>query len=327
MKRRSFIAFLGSTACTSPLAAHAQQQSLPAIGYLNAAASDGYAESLRAFRRALNDGGYVEGENVAIEYRWADNEPDRLPVLAADLARRYVSVIVAASAPASLAAAKATTTIPIVFLVPEDPVRLGLVISLARPGGNATGINFFAAELAAKRLELLRALVPDAKRVAALLNAAEPTIEAANRRQLEAAAAGMGLHLHLINAGTIAEIDAAFAVLASDRPDALFISSGPFFATRSVQLAQLAARHGIPAIGGSRRYSEVGGLITYGASVTDAHRQAGIYTGRILKGAKAADLPVVQSTKFELVINASTARMFGITLPPALLATADEVVE
>jgi putative ABC transport system substrate-binding protein len=325
MRRREFIAALGG-AVIWPLATRAQQR-LPVIGYLNAAASDGHGDMLRAFRRGLEESGYVEGENVAIDYRWADNEPDRLRVLAADLAHRHVNVVAAASAPASLAAAKATTTIPIVFMVSEDPVRLGLVTSLARPGSNATGINFFSAELAAKRLELLRTLVPNAKRVTALLNPAEPTIEAANRRDVEAAAADMELQLHLINAASIAEIDAAFAALARDRPDALFISSGPFFGSRSVQLAQLAARHAIPAIGGNRHYSEVGGLISYGASLTDAHRHAGIYVGRILKGADPADLPVAQSNKFELVINVSTARMLGISVPPALLAITDEVIE
>ncbi len=279
------------------------------------------------FARASKESGYVEGENVAIEYRWAENEPERLPVLAADLARRRVSVIVAASAPASVVAVNATTTIPIVFLVPEDPVRLGLVKSLSRPGGNATGVNFFAAELAAKRLELLRTLVPTVKRVAVLLNPAEPTIAAANLRDVEAAAAAMGLQIRVLNASTIAEIDAAFAALASERPDALFISSGPFFSNRRVQLAQLATRHAIPAVADPRTYPEVGGLMSYGAGVTEAHRQAGVYVGRILKGAKPADLPVVQATKFELVINASTARMLGLTVPPTLLALVDEVIE
>jgi ABC-type uncharacterized transport system substrate-binding protein len=327
IRRRDFMRLLGGATAAWPLAARAQQPAMPVIGYLNAASPDGYADMLRVLRDGLRESGYVEGLTVAIDYRWAENQPGRLPVLADELVRRPVNVLVASSAPAAVAVAKATTTIPTVFMVPEDPVRLGLVTSLARPGGNATGINFFAAELAAKRLELLHALVPDAKRVAVLLNPAEPTIEAANRRDVEAAAAAMGLQLRIIHAGTIAEVDAAFAALASERPDALFISSGPFFANRSVQLAQLAARHAIPAIGGNRRFSEVGGLTTYGASLTDAHRQAGIYIGRILKGAKPADLPVVQSTKFELVVNASTARMLGISVPATLLATADEVIE
>jgi putative ABC transport system substrate-binding protein len=327
VKRREFIALLGGAAATWPLAAYAQQPAMPVIGYLNASVADGYADDLRAFRQGFKESGYIEGENVVIDYRWGENQPDRLPAMAADLVRRQVNVIAAASAPASVAAAKATASTPIVFLVPEDPVRLGLVTSLSRPGGNATGINFFAAELATKRLEFLRAVVPAIKRVAVLLNPAEPTIAAANRRDLEAAADAMGLQIRFFNASTITEIDAAFAAFASDRPDALFISSGPFFASRSVQLAHLATRHGIPAIGGPRRYTEVGGLMSYGASLTEAHRHAGIYVGRILKGARPADLPVVQSSKFELVINTSTARMLGLSMPPALMATADEVIE
>jgi ABC-type uncharacterized transport system substrate-binding protein len=326
LPRRNFIALLGAAAAW-PIAVRAQQPAMPVIGYLNPGVPDVYADQLRAFRDGLKENGFVEGSTVAIDYHWAENKPERLPSLADQLVRRPVNVLTSVSAPAAVAAAKATTTVPTVFIVPEDPVRLGLVGSLARPGGNATGVNFFAAELAAKRLELLRALVPDAMRVAVLLNPAEPTIEAANRRDVEAAAAAMGLHLRIVNAGTIAELDAAFGALATDRPDALFISSGPFFADRSVQLAQLAARHAIPAIGSNRRFSQVGGLITYGTSLTDAHRQAGVYVGRILKGANPADLPVVQSTKFELVVNASTARMLGIGMPPALLATADEVIE
>jgi putative ABC transport system substrate-binding protein len=327
MRRREFITLLGGAAAAWPVSASAQQAAIPVIGYLNASVADGYADDLRAFRQGFKESGYIEGENVAIDYRWGENQPDRLPAMAADLVRRQVNVIAAASAPASVAAAKATATTPIVFLVPEDPVRLGLVTSLSRPGGNATGINFFAAELATKRLEFLRAVVPEIKRVAVLLNPAEPTIAAANRRDLEAAADAMGLRTRFLNASTITEIDAAFAALASDRPDALFISSGPFFASRSVQLAHLATRHGIPAIGGPRRYTEVGGLMSYAASLTEAHRHAGIYVGRILKGARPADLPVVQSSKFELVINASTARMLGLGMPPALMAIADEVIE
>jgi ABC-type uncharacterized transport system substrate-binding protein len=331
MRRREFISLLSGAAAAPallwPRTARAQQAPMPVVGYLNAGTLSSYSDSLRSFRQALKDSGYVEGETVAIDYRFAENHADRLPELAAELVRRRVNLIVASSAPGAVAAAQATATIPTVFIVPEDPVRLGLVASLARPGGNATGINFFAAELAAKRLELLRALVPGAKRVAALMNPAEPTIFAANRRDVEAAASAMELQLRLINASTIPEIDAAFAALASERPDALFISSGPFFGNRSVQVAHLASRHAIPAISARREYAEVGGLMSYGTSLTEAHRQAGFYAGRILKGAKPADLPVVQSTKFELVINASTARMLGLTVPTSLLATADEVIE
>jgi putative ABC transport system substrate-binding protein len=326
IQRREFITLLGGAAAW-PLTARAQQPAMPVIGYLNPSTPDGSSDWLRAFRQGLKESGYVEGENVAIDYRWGENEPDRLPVLARDLVRRPVNVIAVISAPASITTAKATTAIPIVFMVPEDPVRLGLVTSLSRPGGNATGINFFAAELAGKRLGLLRALVPAATRVAALLNPAEPTIAAANLRDVEAAADAMGLQLRVLNASTIADIDAAFATFAKERPDALFISSGPFFGNRRVQLAHLATRHAIPAIGGSRAYPEVGGLMGYGTSQTETHRQAGVYVGRILKGAKPADLPVVQSTKFELVINHQTARTLGLVVPPSLLATADEVIE
>ena len=330
MRRRELISLLGAASAAPallwPFVARAQP-AMPVIGYLNAGSPSFYSDSLRSFRQALKESGYVEGETVAIDYRFAENHADRLPELAAELVRRRVNLIVASSAPGAAAAAQATATIPTVFIVPEDPVRLGLVTSLARPGGNATGINFFAAELAAKRLELLRALMPGAKRVAALMNPAEPTIFAANRRDVEAAASAMGVQLRLINASTIPEIDAAFAALASERPDALFISSGPFFGNRSVQVAHLASRHAIPAISARREYAEVGGLMSYGTSLTEAHRQAGLYAGRILKGAKPAELPVVQSTKFELIINASTARMLGLTVPTSLLATADEVIE
>jgi len=326
--RRQFISALGGAVATWPLAAHAQQPTTPVVGFLDTVPSDGYAsKEVAAFRQGLKETGYVEGENVAIEYRWAENDPDRLPALAADLVRRRVNAIVAISAPASVVAAKATTTIPIVFLVPEDPVRLGLVASLSRPGGNMTGVNIFAAELAAKRLELLRTLVPTATRVAALLNPAEPTIAAANLRDVKAAAGTMGLQLRVLNASTIADIDAAFATFANERPDVLFISSGPFFNNRRVQLAQLATRYAVPAIHAERSYPEVGGLMSYGTDVADAFHQVGVYTGRILKGARPADLPVVQLSKFELVINAETARMLGLTVPPQLLATADEVIE
>jgi putative ABC transport system substrate-binding protein len=327
--RRQFISALGGVAAAWPLAAHAQQPALPVVGFLDTVPSDdGYASSeVAAFRQGLKATGYVEGENVAIEYRWAENEPDRLPMLAADLVRQRVNAIVAISAPASVVASKATTTIPIVFLVPEDPVSLDLVTSLSRPGGNMTGVNIFAAELAAKRLELLRTLVPTAMRVAALLNPAEPTIFAANLRDVEAAAGTMGLQLRVLNASTIADIDAAFATFASERPDALFISSGPFFSNRGVQLAQLATRYAVPAIHGSRSYPEVGGLMSYGTNLADAYHQVGVYTGSILKGARPADLPVVQSTKFELVINAETAKALGLTIPQTLLVAADEVIE
>jgi putative tryptophan/tyrosine transport system substrate-binding protein len=325
--RREFAMLVGGTAVAWPLVALAQQPAMPTIGFLAASAPDALQDWLQALRRGLKESGYSEGENVAIEYRWSESDPGRLAELAADLVRRKVNVIVALSAPASIAAAKATTSIPVVFLVPEDPVRLGLVASLSRPGGNATGINFFSAELAAKRLELLRALVPAGARVAVLLNPAEPTIAAANRRDVEAAAGVMGLQIRMLNASTVDEIDAAFATFTNERPDALFISSGPLFTARRVQLAHLATRYAIPAIHSARSYPEAGGLISYGTSPTESAHQAGVYVGRILKGAQPADLPVVQATRFELVINAYTARMLGLSLPPTLLATADTVIE
>jgi putative ABC transport system substrate-binding protein len=325
--RREFIAAFGGAMVAWPIAARAQQPALPVVGFLNASTPEAYSDYLRPFRDGLKESGYVEGENVAIEYRSAENESDRLPVLAADLVRRRVNVIVAFSAPASVVAAKATTMIPIVFMVPEDPVRLCLVTSLSRPGGNMTGVNFFVAELAAKRLQLLLTLVPTAKHVAALVNSAEPTIAAANLRDLNAAAGAMGLQLRILNASTIADIDAAFATFANERPDALFISSGPFFADRRVQLAQLATRYAVPAISVERSYPEVGGLMSYGADIADSFRQVGVYTGSILRGAKPADLPVVQSTKFEFTINLQTARALGIEVPSGLLSIADEVIE
>jgi ABC-type uncharacterized transport system substrate-binding protein len=326
MKRRAFITLLGGAAAW-PLAVRAQQPAMPVIGFLNSQSPDGFIEPLRGFRQGLKEAGYVDGENVAIEYRWAENQTDRLPVLAAELVRRRVAVITTMGSSPALAAKSATTAIPIIFNVGDDPVRVGLVASLARPGGNLTGINFFASELAAKRLELLRDLVPAARRVAVLVNPAEATIAEATLRDVEAAARGMGLQIQVLNVSTSREINAAFATLAQDRPDALFVGGGPFFTARRVQLAQLAARYAVPAIFPQRQDAEVGGLMSYGASVTDAWRQVGVYTGRILKGAKPADLPVVQASKFELVINAETARMLGLTVPPSLLARADEVIE
>ena len=281
---------------------------------------------MRAFRQGLKDAGYVEGESVAIEYRWAENQIDRLPGLAAELVRRRVAVIVAGGPPAALAAKSATTTIPIVFGVGNEPVRLGLVASLARPGGNLTGINFFAAELAAKRLELLREMVPAAALVAVLVDPAFPLSEFLVR-DAETAARAMKLQIQLHSAKTSEEISSAFAAMARERPDALFVGTGPFFASRRVQLALLAGRHLVPAIYGQRIYADAGGLMSYGASLTDVYRHMGVYAGRILKGAKPADLPVMQSSKFELVINAETARMLGLTVPATLLASADVVIE
>jgi len=326
IRRRQVIALLGGAAAGWPLATRAQQP-MPVIGFLGSQSADTVADYLRAFRQGLKDAGYLEGETISVEYRWAEGRVDRPPDLVADLARRRIAVLVSGGGPASMAAAKAPTSIPIVFMVAEDPVRLGLVSSLARPGGNLTGVNFFAAELAAKRLELLRELVPAAARVAVLLNPSETAIAAANSRDVETAARAMGLELRILNASTRDEIDAAFAILATDRPDALFISSGPFFSDRRVQLAHLATRHALPAIHASRLYPEVGGLVSYGASIASAYRQAANYVGRILKGSKPADLPVVQSSKFDLVINLHAAKLLGLTVSATLLARADEVIE
>jgi putative tryptophan/tyrosine transport system substrate-binding protein len=328
MKRREFIALIGAAAAPSvlwPLAARAQQPAMPVVGLLEPTSPDAFADRLRAFRQGLKDTGYVEGENVAIEYRWAENQSDRLPALADELVRRKVAVIIAVAG-AAFAAKAATTTIPIVFIAGEDPVRLGLVASLARPGGNLTGINQFNDELAAKRLELLRELVPGVTRVAVLL---DPTVAATETtlRDVEAAARAIGLQIQVFNASTSREVNAVFASFVRERPDALFVGIGPFFTSRRVQLAILAARHLVPMTCGTRAIAEAGALMSYGSDVLDARRQVGVYAGRILKGAKPADLPVVQASKFELVINLQTAKTLGLTIPPTLLSRADEVIE
>ena len=323
MKRREFITLLGGAAAW-PIAARAQQPAMPVIGFLNSQSPDGLGDRLRGFHQGLKDSGYVERENVAIEYRWADNQLDRLAELAAVLVRRQVAVIVA-NGPAAAFAKAATTTIPIVFLVAEDPVRLGLVASLARPAGNATGINFFVGELVAKQLGLLRELVSRALRIAVLINPKYASLSAT--ADAESAAHAMGLQVRIFNASHSREVNDAFTTIARDRHEALLVGPDPYFVQRRTQLVTLAARHAIPTSYNVRDFVEAGGLMSYGTNAVDAYRQVGVYAGRILKGTKPADLPDVQASKFELVINLATAMMLGLDVPATLLARADEVIE
>jgi putative tryptophan/tyrosine transport system substrate-binding protein len=326
MKRGEFITLFGG-AVAWPLAARAQQPAMPVIGFLGAASPGPFAPQVAAFRQGLDEAGYVEGRNVTIEYRWADDgQYDRLPAMAAELVHRQVAAIVAVSIPAAIAAKAATATIPIVFNVTGDPVRLDLVAGLARPDSNATGVNSFLAELGAKQLGLLRELLPTAARIGLLVNPTNANVEGVTK-DVTAAAATLGVQIDVVQASDSREIEAAFATLVRNKADALLIGSDVFFISRRVQLATLTARHAIPAVQNVRGFAEVGGLMSYGTSQTEAFRQLGVYTGRILKGAKPADLPVVQSTKFEFVINLPTARALGIEIPPTLLARADEVIE
>jgi putative tryptophan/tyrosine transport system substrate-binding protein len=326
MRRREFIQLVGGAAVAWPLAARAQQPATPVIGFINGRSAD--TRFAAAFRKGFNETGYVEGQNVTVEYHWLDGQYDRVPVLLADLVRRQVAVIATPGFTAAAIAAKAATvTIPIVFGVPEDPVRLGLVASLARPGGNATGINFFTQEVAAKRLRLLHDLAPKSVRVAVLVNPASPSIAEGTIREVQEAAPSIGLQIRILNATTVGEIDAAFTTLVRDRLNALFIAPDAFFTSRAVQFATLTARHGIPATYSVRDFVAVGGLMSYGTDLADMFYQVGVYTGRILKGTKPADLPVLQSTKFEFAINLQTARALGIEVPPSLLSIADEVIE
>jgi ABC-type uncharacterized transport system substrate-binding protein len=324
VKRRQFITLLGGAAVAWPLAARAQQPAMPLVGFLGTSSPD--AEGLRAFHLGLKETGYVEGDNVAILHRWTEGRLDQLPEVAADLARRRVAVIASFGNAPALAAKAATTTIPIVFGVSQDPVSIGLVDSLARPGGNATGFNYFSAELAAKRLEFLLELMPGAKDLAVLVDPAVPPTRT-TLRDVTAAASTIGLRIKTLNASNSSEINAAFATLARERPDMLLVGPGFLFIDRRVQLVHLATLHKLPTTYTQRQFPEIGGLMSYGANYVDVYRQIGIYTGRILKGVKPAELPVVQSSKFELVINAETARMLGINLSPKLLALADEVIE
>jgi putative ABC transport system substrate-binding protein len=326
MRRRDFVALLAGVAAW-PLAARAQQATLPVIGFLNGASADTYAPFLRAFRQGLSEAGFVEGQNVAIEYRWADGQYHRLPGLMAELVRRQVAVIAATSTPAALAAKAASTTIPIVFTTAGDPVRLGLVASLSRPGGNVTGATQLNLEVAPKRLEILRELLPSAVDIAFLVNPTNPVV-AENTRDLRAAARTLGLTLHVLNATTETEIETAFVSLAQLRVSGLLLGAADaFFNSRSRQLGALSVRHAMPAIYQGRDFVAAGGLVSYGGSVTDSYRLAGGYVGRILKGEKAADLPVQQSTKVEMIINLKTAKALGITVSLPLLGRADEVIE
>src|SRR5215471_15604848 len=327
MKRRNFITLLGG-AVAWPITVRAQQSAMPVVGFVSGRSTESSEHFGGVFRKALNEGGYVEGQNVMVKYHWLDGQYDRLPALMAELVRSRVAVIVTPGFGAGALAAKAaTTTIPIVFGVAEDPVKLGLVASLARPGGNATGINFLLTELAAKRLELLREMVPAAKQLAVLVNPAQATNTESTLQEVQGGAQAMGVQIRVINVGSTSEIDAAFAGFEHERPDALFVGSGTLFTGRRVHLTQWAAHHRIPASYAGREYVEAGGLMSYGSNTGDALRQCGTYVGRILKGVKPADLPVVQSSKFELIINAQTARILGLEVPPTLLARADEVIE
>jgi putative ABC transport system substrate-binding protein len=328
MKRRAFITLIGGAAATWPLAARAQQQAMPVIGFINARSAETSTRQAAAFRKGLEEVGYVEGQNVTVEYHWLDGRYDRLPALVADLVRRRVAIIAApGTTAAALTAKAATTTIPIVFGVGGDPVKLGLVTSLARPGGNATGINFFAQETDSKRLGLLHDLVPRAVRIAVLVNPANPTVAEGTLRDIPDAARVLGLQIRVLNAGTSREIDAAFATLGREPADALFVAADGFFTSRRVQFALLAMRYALPAIYNSREYAEVGGLMSYGTDTVDRFRQAGVMSGQILKGAQPADLPVIQSTRFEFVINLQTARALDLEVPNALQLLADEVIE
>jgi putative ABC transport system substrate-binding protein len=327
MNRRKFITLLGGAAAAWPLAARAQQPAMPVVGFVRDGSAEANARYMTAFRKGLNETGTVEGQNVTVEYHWLEGQRDRLSALMADLVRRQVAVIATTGNLPTLAAKAATGTIPIVFGVGDDPVRLGLVASFGRPGGNLTGINFFNAELTAKRLRLLHDLVPKAIRVAVLLNPANASSTETQLRTVQEAAPSIGLQIQILSAKTIGEIDAAFATLERERPDALFVAGDAFFVSRAVQFATLAARGRIPATYSLRDYVAVGGLMSYGTDFTEAFHQVGVYTGKILKGAKPADLPVVQSTKFEFVINMQTARALGLEVPAQLLATVDEVVE
>jgi len=327
MQRREFITLLGGATVTWPLAARAQQTAIPVIGYLGAESPAAFASRLRAFRQGLADTGYAEGRNVSIEYRWAQGQHNRLAALATDLVGRHVTVIVApGGAPAALAAKSATTTIPIVFEMGADPIAIGLVGSLSHPGGNLTGVTSLSVEVTPKRLEFLHEMIPTAGLIAVLVNPTSPTAESQSRN-LQVTARDRGLQLHFLQASNERDFDTVFATLPELRAAGLVFASDTMFATHGEQLAALTVRHAVPAIHQSRDFTTVGGLMSYGGSFVESHRQAGVYTGRIIKGAKPADLPVQQVTKVELFINLKTAKALGLTVPPTLLGRADEVIE
>ena len=328
MQRRAFITLLGGATAGWPLVARAQQSAMPVIGFLNAASPDSYANMVAAFRQGLKEAGYVEGQNVAIEFRWAEGRNDRLPAMAADLVQSQVTVIAATSTPAALAAKAATSSIPIVFETGGDPIRLGLVAGLNRPGGNVTGAASLAVEvIAAKGLELLHELIPSARVIGLLVNPTDPAATEPLEREVLSVARTLGLEVHVLNAGTERDLDSIFAKLVEMRASALLIGAGAFFASHSKQLAELAVRHAIPTIYTRREFARAGGLLSYGSDILDSYRLAGIYTGRILKGEKPADLPVQQATKVELTINLKAAKTLGITVPLPILGRADEVIE
>jgi putative ABC transport system substrate-binding protein len=327
VNRREFITLIGGAAAW-PLAARAQQAGMPVIAFIDATSAVASARWTAAFRKGLNETGYTEGRNVAVEYHWLEGRYDRLPALLAELVGRRVAVIATpGSTPAALAAKAATTTIPIVFGVGEDPVKLGLVANLARPGGNATGVNFFVSEVVRKRLGLLRDLIPRAVRIAVMINPGNAATAEATLREVQKAADALGLQIHVVNASTSDEINAAFATISHERAEALFLGPDAFFNSRRVQLVTLSARDRIPTVYGTRDYVEVGGLMSYGTNITDSFSQAGVYVGKILNGTKPAELPVIQSTKFEFVINLQTAKALSLDVPSGLLLAADEVIE
>ena len=326
MRRREFITLVGG-ATVWPLAVRAQQPAMPVVGFLNVESPEGYQPMAAAFRRGLQESGYVEGRNVAIEYRWADGHSERLPALAADLVQKQVTVIAATSTPAAIAAKAATTTVPIVFETASDPVRLGLVASLSRPGGNVTGVTQTNVEVAPKRLEVMHELLPNASVLGLLINPADPSLAEPQLKDFQAAAHTLGVELHILNVRTDGELERAFADLSQLHVGGLVISTDPFFSSRPQQLASLTARYAMPAISKGREFAAAGGLLSYGADNLDTYRLAGVYTGRVLKGERPADLPVQEATKVELYINLKTAKALGVTVPLPMSGRADEVFE